>query len=155
MDAETYRRERDLLIDAEREAARSYDKALIALSSGALALSFGYVRGMEVHPAGEFALYCSWAVLLASLFSVLLSFLLSQRGMQKQREILDKLLESPESTIPRHTGYAKWITRLNWASLFLLIIGVAVFAIFAAVNLFRSDEPCQKKDLMPTISERL
>jgi len=139
MDYEVYRRERDLLIDAEREAARSFDKTMITLSAGALVLSFGFVRDMQVSPSGKGLLFCAWCALTFSLLSVLVSFLLSQKAMRRQRDILDECLESATSSVPRVTRWAKVIAVLNWLALISLIVGVVLFACFAACNLFRSD----------------
>lgn len=139
MDDEAYRRERDLLIDAEREAARSFDKTLITLSAGALVLSFGFVRDMKLSPSCTGLLFWAWFALTLSLLSVLISFLLSQKAMRCQRDILDECLGPESSGIPRVTRWAKVIALLNWGALVSLIFGVALFACFAACNLFGSD----------------
>jgi hypothetical protein len=139
MDYEVYKKERDLLIDAEREAARSFDKTMITLSAGALVLSFGFVRDMQVSPSCRGLLYCAWSAFALSLQFVLLSFLLSQKAMRRQRDIIDECLESEMSSAPQVTRWAKVIGVLNWGSLISLILGVVLFACFAACNLFRSD----------------
>ena len=91
MDEEANSKERYLLIDAEREAARSFDKTMTTLSAGALALSFGFVREMAGAAACKWLLYLAWAAFVLSLSSVLCSFLLSQHAMRCQRDINEQL----------------------------------------------------------------
>lgn len=137
MDHEAYTKERDLLIDSEREAARSFDKTMTTLSAGALALSFGFVREMGDAVACKWLLYLAWAALVISLLSVLLSFLLSQHAMRCQRDIIEQ--PHPEKHgAQRLTRWANVIIALNWLSFSSLILGVVLFAFFAARNLFRS-----------------
>ena len=139
MDHDAYLKERDLLIDAEREAIRSFDKTMIMLAAGALALSFGFVREMKVSPASDWHLYSAWVALLVSLLVVLVSFLLSQHAMRRQIAIIEGCLDSSGSSDPGLTRWAKVIVVLNWMSLISFLFGVAFFAIFAAHNLYRSD----------------
>ena len=139
MDEEAYTKERALLIDSEREAARSFDKTMTTLSAGALALSFGFVREMGGAVTCNCLLYLAWAAFVISLLSVLLSFLLSQHAMRCQRDIIEQPETEKQSAV-RLTRWATVIIVLNWISLFSLILGVVLFAFFAASNLFRSGQ---------------
>jgi hypothetical protein len=137
MDEVDNSKERYLLIDAEREAARSFDKTMTTLSAGALALSFGFVREMGDAVVCKWLLYLAWAAFVLSLLSVLCSFLLSQHAMRCQRDINEQ--RQSEMNCPQIlTPWATVIIVLNWVSLSILILGVVLFAVFAANNLFRS-----------------
>jgi len=142
MDDKAYHKEREILIDAEREAARSYDKTLITLSAGALVLSFTFIREMKTPPIAAWQIYCAWAAFVVSLFLVLASFLLSQSAMRKQRDIIDDQYTQHPS-FPKSNPYVRWIVSMNWASLVLLALGVILFAAFATSNLCRSEPPCK------------
>ena len=48
-----YLDERKLLIDAEAEGARSFDKAIMTLSAGALGLSLTFIKEIVCHPHGS------------------------------------------------------------------------------------------------------
>lgn len=144
MDDKAYHKEREILIDAEREAARSYDKTLITLSAGALVLSFTFIREMKTPPIAAWQIYCAWAAFVVSLFLVLASFLLSQSAMRRQRDIIDdQYTQHPSLATPKSNPYVRWIVSMNWASLVLLALGVILFAAFATSNLCRSEPPCK------------
>jgi len=142
MEHDVYLKERDLLIDAEREAARSFDKTMTTLAAGALALSFGFVREMKVAPSSDCLLYWAWGAFVVSLLLILVSFLLSQHAMRRQIAIIEESFDLPNSSAPKITRWAKVIIALNWVSLISLVIGVVFFAVFAACNLFRSNSSC-------------
>jgi len=132
---ELYRKEREGLIDAEREAARSFDKAMITLSAGALALSIAFIRDIAPHPTKVLLLYSAWGAFGGSLFLILLSFLCSQSGMRRQRHILN---ECDEKGIDRRSLKNRWrklISCLNWLSAIVFLVGVVFLAFFVGCNL--------------------
>ena len=87
---EEYLRERELLIKIESEMSKSFDKAMITLSAGALALSITFIDKLIASiVVGKVYLVLSWIGFVVALMSILISFLLSQSAFRKQREILD------------------------------------------------------------------
>lgn len=135
MDKETYHAERKLLIDAEREGARSFDKAMLTLSAGALALSITFVRHVAPQPRLVWVLVVSWVAFICSLLSILLSFLLSEAGMRKQRKIIDADLMRQSKACSEPNWFFKAVVGTNWASMVLFVGGVILFAVFAGCNL--------------------
>jgi hypothetical protein len=133
-----YLEERKLLIDAERDAANSRDKTLITLSSGAIVLSFAFVKDMKTPCVGEWLLFLAWISFIASLLSIVLSFLFSEIAMRRQREIIDMCHVKDDWDSNEKNPYCRWIDFLNIASVCLLAVGVVFFAFFAASNLPRS-----------------
>ena len=132
---QTYLEERKLLIDAEREAARSFDKAMITLSAGALGLSITFIRQLSpILPQARLLLYVAWGSFIFALLVMLLSFLFSQSAMRKQRDILDQEYAETATTKVKNN----WATITNWlnrVSIGLFILGVIFLALFSIKNL--------------------
>lgn len=131
----TYLEERKLLIDAEREAARGFDRAMLTLSGGALGLSITFIRQVAPTPYDKTMLYVAWGGFTLALLSTLLSFLFSQSALRKQRDILD---QDYAGKIPAHQqkNLLAIITNcLNWLSIVFFIVGVIFLAMFAQQNL--------------------
>jgi len=49
-DYQTYLEERKILIDSERETAQQFDKAILTLAAGALALSITFINQIAPEP---------------------------------------------------------------------------------------------------------
>ena len=135
MDKEAYNAERSVLIDAEREAARGFDKAMITLSAGALALSITFVKNIAPNPANEWLLFVAWAGFTSSLFFILASFLCSQAGMRRQREIIDADFNRDCKAREQKNCWQKAVIGLNTLSMISFVVGVILLALFAGSNL--------------------
>lgn len=135
MSLKSYHSERKLLIDAEREAARSYDKTMITLSAGALAFSIGFIKDIAPSPVQRCLLLAAWCLFAVSLFTIMLSFLLSQVSMRRQREILDddqlKICKARDA----HNCWQGRVQSLNLASMISFMLGVGFLALFVVLNL--------------------
>lgn len=75
-----YLEERKLLIDAEREGSRSFDKAVLTLAAGALGLSVTFVDKIAPVPQATilWLLVASWIFFGFSIIVTLSSFITSQ-----------------------------------------------------------------------------
>ena len=108
-----YLEERTLLIDAEREASRNFDRYILTLSAGALALSLAFVRELAPtpHSGSTILLAGVWLAFGLALIITLLSFLVSQTALRRQRDLLDrnyKGTQNDEGTaIPKETRSKK------------------------------------------------
>jgi hypothetical protein len=131
-----YLDERKSLIEAEQRGAEQFDKGILTLSSGALAISLVFLEKFAVTrtPESLWWLCLSWPCLVASMLSTLSSFLTSQHAYRKQRAILDDLLEDPNGEVPRNL-WAGITSLLNWLSIILFIVGVAALTRFSIINL--------------------
>ena len=117
----TYLEERKLLVDAERESARSFDKSMLTLSSGALALSITFIRQIAPVPRFEPYLYLAWSGFILALLCTLVSFLSSQTALRKQRDILDLNYQDRRSA-PEQKNLMSAVTNyLNWFSILSFI----------------------------------
>jgi divalent metal cation (Fe/Co/Zn/Cd) transporter len=120
--------ERKLLIDAKRDAARSFDQTMITLSGGALALSLTFVQQLATKPAQWRAvLSASWVSFGIALLSILVSFLLFQYAV-------DARIRLDET---RAVAWDKWARRTNWLSLTTFTLGVVGLLIFSVQNFLR------------------
>ncbi|MFQ5796168.1 MAG: hypothetical protein ACE5JP_14120 [Candidatus Bipolaricaulia bacterium] len=137
MERKTYLDERKLLIDAEREALRSFDKAILTLSAGALGLSITFIRQLAPEPQVETLrlLAIAWIAFGLSLLSTLFSFLTSQSALRRQREILDQDYENEKPNQNYKNWQAKITNILNLASILSFIVGLIFLAWFSIENL--------------------
>lgn len=133
---EAYLEERKMLIEAEGEAAQSFDKALTTLSAGAFGLSLAFIRFIAPAPQAVGWLYVAWSGLVLSLLSVLLSFLMSQYAFRRQRDILDAdYIAEEQADEQESNGWAIATGRLNLLSIVSFVVGVVALAYFAIRNL--------------------
>lgn len=125
---------RQHLVLAEQKAQEDYDKAVISLSGGALAVSFAFLEkvvGSGPAKAPEL-LFSAWVLWAASITCVMISYLLSRQALRKAITQVDiKAIH-----IRRPGGLMSLATEaLNVASGTIFIIGVIVAAIFVLRNL--------------------
>jgi hypothetical protein len=139
---EVYLEERKLLVDAEREGARSFDKAILTLAAGAFGLSLTFVK--EVAPCAESGtvaiLVSAWGFFCASLLSTLISFLTSQTACSRQVTILEAKYRNDRSgqeEICLKNRPAIWTSRLNMLSIITFVVGTILLAAFGAVSLLQ------------------
>jgi hypothetical protein len=139
IDYKTYTKERYSLIRSQVEQARQFDKYILALASGTFGFSVVFMRYIAPNP-GLSTIPLITAALVnfgASIFSTLLSFLMSQKAIVKQLEITDLWYEK-ETELDEHESknkFADWTARLNWISIILFVIGGVFLIRFVALNL--------------------
>ncbi len=137
-----YLNERELLIKTENEMSKSFDKAMITLSAGALALSITFIDKLVASIiAGRVYLILSWIGFVVALLSILISFLLSQSAFRKQREILDQKQREILDHVYAGEGnqsrncYSIITNWLNIISVCFFIFGTITLVIFCSINL--------------------
>ena len=120
--------ERKLLIDAKREAARSFDQTMIMLSAGALGLSLTFIQQLPTKPAQWRAvLSAAWISFGIALASILVSFLFFQYA-------IDARIRSHEA---RAKAWDKGARLANWLSVLVFTLGVVGLLIFSVKNFMR------------------
>jgi magnesium-transporting ATPase (P-type) len=129
---QVYLEERKQLITVERDTAQQFDKAILTLAAGALALSITFINQIAPNPRPHsvYFLIGAWILFCASLLSTLTSFLTSQVACRKQRDILDDKISSK-----KNNKAASWTNGLNYCSIFFFILGVVSLIVFSAINL--------------------
>ena len=121
---------RRLLQELENKAQEQYDKTVILLSTGALGISFAFLKDMvNLDNAVTVGfLISAWICWALSVTSVLLSFYSSKYALRKAIEDLDAGIEDTNS-------HDKWTTRLNFFSGACFIIGLSLMIAFVRSNI--------------------
>ena len=147
---QAYKEHRASLFDSENDAGRRYDKWVLTLSGGALALSMAFAREIAI-PAGAHStgwLLAAWIALGLAIAFDLVSIYESQKAAEDSRGVLDKTLEAAYSA--GEAGFwarvseaeeplrrPRWIDRLNLVSLIAFLGGISSLAMFAYLNVPR------------------
>ena len=136
-----YLEERKILVDALREGARSFDKTILVLASGAFGLSLTFIKQISPNIKAETVslLVYAWGGFCISILSTLISFLTSQNACSKQIQILEAEYLDNQNTCTKETTrknkVAVFTYRLNILSILSFVAGVFFLAIFAISNL--------------------
>lgn len=135
-----YQAERKLLIDAEFDSARSFDKHLIALSSAALGLSIAFLEKIAPRPVCIWIISVAWAMFILSLITELVSFHLCQAAMRKQRDLNDAafLVHGRLQDVDTNP-YVWWQQVLTYLSLAFFIAGTLLLVRFSAINVHHKE----------------
>lgn len=150
-----YLEERKLLIHAEYQESRLFDKAILTLTAGAFGLSLTFIKQIvpTIRSGSVWMLVCAWAGFCISLLSTLISFLTSQAACSKQREILEAEYFNNRGSQSKKANLenklAIWTKWLNKISILAFIIGTVLLATFSIVNLSTI-----KEDTMPNKKEQ-
>lgn len=109
-----------------QSADAAFNKLIVYLSSGALALTIGFVKDLVDLKAAEckVLLIAAWIFFIFSLLSILLSYLTTIKSMD---------LELDENKNESDKWDKKTIL-LNNASIAFLILGIISFVIFVTLN---------------------
>ena len=140
LERSAYLDERRALADAEADQTRLLDRAILVLSAGALGLSLTFIREAvpQVGTNTMGWLVAGWSLLIVSLLVTLISFLVSQSALRRQRDVLDYLhgLNDAEKADPAKTlnRSASWTKGLNIASLGFFIAGTIALTVFVTIN---------------------
>ncbi|MBI4823181.1 MAG: hypothetical protein HY805_02990 [Nitrospirae bacterium] len=130
---------RKLLIEAERETAQQFDKAILTLAAGALALSITFIKQIapDPKPVSKYFLLGAWIFFCLSMLSTLISFLTSQKACRNARDILDEEIShnDKQHNTTKENKATSWTNRLNYFSIGFFIFGVIFLIVFSAINL--------------------
>jgi hypothetical protein len=147
---DSYVREREGLRESSLEISGRYDKSILFLSGGSLALSLTFIEKIAPHPSPwSFALLAiAWLLLIASLVLELYALATSQTAINEQILLLDAEYDAyvagtESKAIETTTGPAATpdnrftvrTRRLNVWSLRCLVVGLAFLCAFSGFNL--------------------
>lgn len=125
-----YRKE---LWGALKVSHEQYDKALLTLSGGGLAISITLVK--ELFPSDKlivsWLLMMAWALFCASIILTVISFLVSQKALNVQLENFDKYTAGDESYLNKNNPYSTatvWFNRVSGTFFILAVIAVTTFS---------------------------
>lgn len=131
---EAYAEERKILIEAEKETAQQFDKYVLTLAAGALALSITFINQIAPKPisCSLWILLLAWSLFSLSILSTLISLLTSQRACRRQIEIYEQAFKGQGIG---ENSYAWWTVLLNRASIGLFVFGTFALIIFTGINM--------------------
>jgi hypothetical protein len=151
---DAYIKDKDSLRNDSLQVSDRYDKAILALSGGGLALSITFLEKIAPHPARWtfFILGVAWLALIGSLLLEMFALAKSQTVTNEQIEVLNEeyrlfLMSLPEQGVqldppPKPPASKevihKWKQRtrlLNSWSLWLLAGGILLLCVFSVCNL--------------------
>lgn len=136
------------LYDAMRSGQEQYDKYLLTLSSGGLAISLMMLK--EVFGKAPLAcptiLICSWALFCLCIILTIISFLTSQKCLRRLLERYEESIMTGDYTELRKTDPLEKLTNcLNYLSGVFFLFAIVTTVIFASINIKRgvlmSNEP--------------
>jgi len=127
---------RDRLVQAYLELSKAYDKAVMTLSAGTLAISLTFVKDVinTPRPGTVIFLALAWTALAVSIVAILISMLTSQWALRKTIEQVDRGQERQLRAEPG--GWRSRLTAwLNVGAAVGFVLGVALLAWFAIANI--------------------
>jgi hypothetical protein len=153
-----YLDERKELIDAARESARTFDKAVLAFGSAVFGFSIAFLKDVAPHPARDTLgwLGAAWVLFAFSLLIILLSFIFSHRACMFEIACATKKITDPDSETKKNWSsvVTDWC---NFTCIALLFFGLISWSVFAFRNLGQEgntsvnkvETPTEKKGYVP------
>ena len=144
---------RQHLVLADQKAIEDFDKTIITLASGALAVSLAFMKDIvgadPVH--WRICLQIAWLLLTLSLGLVLISFWCSHKALRRaladfDADCSDDPLFGKKVVVDKRNAWAVATQRLNVIGMTCLILGIGFMLTFASVNLGGHREPIVCKE---------
>lgn len=124
------------LLKRQLSNSENYDKAVLSLSTAFLALSLAFLKDVLPLQRAEWLLllYGSWVALAGAVLATIVSFWVSQRGIDVQlKKAEDYYLRDDQAALTK-SGIAKATEWVNAASGVLFVLGVLLTIAFVIVN---------------------
>lgn len=128
------------LWDALRAGQEQYDKYLLTLSSGGLAISLTLLK--DVFGNGKitslYILVSSWVLFCCCIITTIISFLTSQKCLKNQLVKYEEFIVTRDDTqLNELDEFEKITTRLNFASGIFLVLAITATITFASINILQ------------------
>jgi hypothetical protein len=129
-------KERDGLIDAARESARTFDKAVLAFGSAVFGASIAFIKDVAPKPQPSTLVWLaiSWGFFSIGLLAVILSFLFSHKACMFEIDVGTETLRNPDFRRPSN----RWSSVNDWSNYLcvaFLFAGLLAWSVFAFRNL--------------------
>jgi len=128
MAVDPWSRDRERLLALHEATTQAFDKAIMTLSGGALAVSISFIHDVAHHPRHKPLIGVSWGAFGLSLLLILWSFLTSERAT---RRMVHQMADAEAEEIAEGT----LTDVLNWSSAASFVVGVVCLVIFAVLNI--------------------
>jgi len=152
MTAESLEKNNAELLSLYKQAYQDFDKQVIYIAGGGLALSIGFVKDIvKVASSGSLGfLMGTWAFLACTLLLNLISYMVSSRASNAMLESNQHMLQyyAAEKEEDKEEPFAKalrfheraernsnWVKRLNLFSIVFTAAGIGSFLLFVSLNL--------------------
>lgn len=134
-----YRQHRDYLIATSIGQIGQFDKLIVTLSGGALALSLTFIKDISPNPNpnSKWLVFAAWICFTVSLISTLFSHLTSHKDMEFEIEKLDSSYENQEETYNPQNPFKGKTVCLNRLSAMAFLFGLFLLIAFASLNFLR------------------
>ena len=122
----------------ELSASENFDKSILTLSSGGLAVSIGFLKDfVPIQGASQpWALYVSWIAFVSATAATMVSFLVSGYSQVNQKERAYRYyILGEQAAFNKPNQYDTWIPRLNIFSAAAFLIALVLTIIFISINL--------------------
>jgi len=141
-----YLNERKELVDAARESARTFDKAVLTFGAAVFGFSIAFLKDVAPHPARDTLAWLgwAWALFAVGLLLILLSFLFSHRACMFEIECATNRITDPDCETKKN----RWSTAsdcCNYACIGCLFLGLLSWSVFAFENLGQEGNASMKK----------
>jgi hypothetical protein len=131
-----YANARTELLERQFSNSEAYDKAILTLSSGFLALSLTFIK--DIVPRAQLShtwlLYLSWGTLAAAILCTVVSFRVSNAAIEAQLHRAHRYFIERDEDAFKKTPLAKLVEGLNVSSGLAFIVGVVLTAVFVISN---------------------
>ena len=133
---ELYANARAELLERQFSNSEAYDKAILTLSSGFLALSLTFIKDIVPHAQlwHAWLLYTSWGALATAIISTVASFRVSNGAIEAQLERAHQYYIERAEDAFKTTTIAKVVERLNIFSGLAFVVGVVLTTLFVMSN---------------------
>jgi len=125
---------REGLVETQRKLNESYDKLIITLSGGSLALSITFLK--DIIGSNEicypFLLLAAWGLFVLSLTSILSEILFGIKAHKKAIEQVDNGTIHKEKVGGKSSS---WSSAAHWVASISLVLGLLFISIFAFLNI--------------------
>lgn len=118
------------LVIGRQAAIENYDKAIIAVNTVLLGLSF-----MFSGAHARWLLYAAWTGLLVSLSCTVVSLLLGQYAFNRHLDALERNYDKKRADRLWPNPYSSITNWLNVSSVVLFVVGVVLLALASALNI--------------------
>lgn len=131
-----YLQHRKYLIETSLGQIGQFDKLIVTLSSGALALSLTFIKDISPTPipCSKFLIFVSWILFTISLIATLLSHYTSHKDMDFEIMKLDKNYEDEREMYDPKNPFRTATILLNILSASMFLIGLCFLVAFTSVN---------------------
>ncbi|MDP2360604.1 MAG: proline-rich domain-containing protein [bacterium] len=131
-------KEKEELYKRQLSNSENYDKAILSYSVAALGFSIAFIRNTRQWAVAEhtWVLLISWIAFVFSIILVIISFMISQKGIEEQLEINRKYYEDGEDAAADEVNkFANATKFCNYVTGSCFIVGIVLTAIFVGLNM--------------------